>query len=131
MFKMTHNILSNLISPRATRRHPYVVRAPFENSRGELYNEIADCNFCSVCAVKCPSQCITVDKKSATWSCNPYECIFCGVCVESCPTGCLRQKGEYRPPTAEMATLVLQGEVKKDKKKIPEPSRQSEVSVEG
>src|SRR5512139_1690865 len=99
---MTRNILRNLVSPRATRRHPYVVRPPFENSRGELLNDIAKCTFCGTCAVKCPSQCIRVDKKSATWCHDPYACVLCGLCAESCPSGSLVQRREYLRPAEEM-----------------------------
>jgi hypothetical protein len=73
MFKMMPNVLKNLLSPKATRRYPHEVRPPFENVRGELYNDIENCTFCSVCGVKCPSQCITVEK-AATWTCDPFAC---------------------------------------------------------
>jgi ech hydrogenase subunit F len=76
MFKMTPNVLKNLSSHKATRRYPHEVRTPFENVRGELYNDIKNCTFCQVCAVKCPSQCITVDKKAATWTCDPFACVI-------------------------------------------------------
>ena len=64
MFKMTPNVLKNLFAPKATRRYPREVRAPFESVRGALFNDIENCSFCGVCALKCPSQCITVDKKA-------------------------------------------------------------------
>ncbi len=115
MFTMTRNILRNLVSPRATRRHPYTIRQPFENSRGQLANDISVCTFCGTCSVKCPSQCIQVDKQSATWSYNPYACVTCGVCAESCPSGSLRQQRDYRRPTVEIAPIVLQGNIKKTK----------------
>jgi formate hydrogenlyase subunit 6/NADH:ubiquinone oxidoreductase subunit I len=105
---MTRNILRNLVKPRATRCHPYVVRPPFENSRGELVNDIATCTLCGTCAVKCPSQCIQVDKKNATWHYNPYACVTCGVCAESCPSGSLRQERDYIRPVEEMVPVVLE-----------------------
>jgi ech hydrogenase subunit F len=119
VFKMTRNILRNLVSPRATRRHPHAVRPAFENSRGDLANDIAECTLCGACAVKCPSQCIQVDKQNATWCYNPYACVNCGVCAESCPSGSLRQLRDYRHPVGEMASVVLQGSLKKSK---PQPA---------
>jgi ech hydrogenase subunit F len=114
MFPMTPAILRNFIHKRATRRYPAVVRPAFENARGEIYNDIQVCTFCGVCAAKCPSQCITVDKKVATWSCNPSACVYCGVCVESCPSGSLLQKRDYRRPVREKEMIFLKGEIKKE-----------------
>jgi formate hydrogenlyase subunit 6/NADH:ubiquinone oxidoreductase subunit I len=110
MFKMTPNVLRNLFFPKATRRYPREVRAPFENVRGALLIDIEKCTFCSACALKCPSQCIAVDKKAATWSYDPFACVFCGICVEICPTESLHQKPEYRLPVAERESILLKGE---------------------
>jgi len=117
VFKMTRNILLNLVGPRATRRHPYVVRPPFENSRGEPVNDMEKCTLCGTCAVKCPSQCILVDKPNATWRFDPYACITCGVCTESCPSGSLRQRNGYRSPVCEMVPVLLRGRIKEGKPK--------------
>lgn len=110
---MTPNILRNLVNRPATRRHPTVVRPPFESSRGELANDIATCTLCGACAAKCPSQCIQVDKKDATWQYDPYACVLCGVCTELCPTGSLRQGREYPRPVSVKELVVLQGTVRK------------------
>ena len=118
MFKMTPNVIKNLFFPKATRRYPRVVRTPFESMRGALFNDIENCTFCSVCALKCPSQCITVDKKSGIWKYDPFACVFCGICVDACTGKCLHQKGAYRHPVAERETIVLKGEPgKKNEKK--------------
>jgi len=116
MFEMTPTIMRNFIGKRATRRYPYVVRPAFENARGEIYNDIHSCTFCGVCAAKCPSQCITVDKKAATWSCNPSACVYCGVCAESCLSGSLQQKCDYRKPVQEKEVLFLRGDINTDPK---------------
>jgi len=87
MFKMTPNVLRNLLSKKPTRLYPH--------------------------AVKCPSQCISVDKKAATWTCDPFACVYCGICVEVCPAKCLHQKQAYRHPVYERQTIFLKGEPKK------------------
>jgi ech hydrogenase subunit F len=120
VFKMTPTILRNFVGKRATRRYPAIVRPPFEHARGEIYNNIQNCTFCGVCAAKCPSQCITVDKKAATWSCNPSACVYCGVCAESCPSGSLQQKRDYRRAVKAKEMIFLRGEIK-DKEKESEP----------
>lgn len=116
MFKMTPNVLRNLFSRKATRRYPHEVRTPFENVRGELYIDIEKCTFCRICAVKCPSQCITVDKKAATWTCDPFACIYCGICVDNCKEKCLHQRQEYRIPVLEREVIFMEGEVKEEVK---------------
>lgn len=110
MFKMTPNVIRNLLNKKATRRYPRVVRPTFENVRGALFNDVAECNFCGVCAVKCPSQCITVDKKAGTWQYDPFACVFCGICVDACMGKCLHQKLAYRNPVGEPETILLKGE---------------------
>jgi formate hydrogenlyase subunit 6/NADH:ubiquinone oxidoreductase subunit I len=110
MFTMTPVVLRNLFNNPATRPYPAVVRPPFEHARGEIVNDIDTCTFCGVCAVKCPSQCIPVDRNTAAWSCNPFACVYCGVCVESCMSGSLHQKNEYRRPVREKMMVELKGE---------------------
>jgi len=109
MFFMTKTVFSNLFSRYATRLHPFVVREPFPDARGELYCEIEKCIFCMTCQRKCPSQCITVDNKAGTWTCDPMACVYCGVCVDNCPVACLHQKQTYRAPTPERLMLSLTG----------------------
>jgi ech hydrogenase subunit F len=125
VFKMTPTILRNFFFKRATRRYPYVVRPPFEGYRGELYNDIANCTFCTVCAVKCPSQCIKVDKKTGDWFCDPFACVYCGICVEACTAKCLHMKSTYRPVTAERVVIALKGEPPKRK---PKPGAEETAS---
>ncbi|MGV8075454.1 MAG: 4Fe-4S binding protein [Syntrophobacteraceae bacterium] len=119
---MTAAVLRNLFAKRATRRYPYEVREPFEGVRGELVNEIDICIFCSACAMKCPSQCIVVDKSAAKWTCDPFACVYCGICVDACPVHCLHQNKKYRHATQEREIISLTGTVKEKKKKAPEPA---------
>ncbi|MFZ2631405.1 MAG: 4Fe-4S binding protein [Desulfosalsimonadaceae bacterium] len=112
MFKMTPCILKNLMTEKATRLYPFEVRTPYDNARGELVNDAEKCNFCGICAAKCPSQCLTVDKKNATWECAPFSCLFCGICVEACPKKSLSQNQAYRKPVREKEVIFIHGEIK-------------------
>ncbi|MBW2442324.1 MAG: 4Fe-4S ferredoxin [Deltaproteobacteria bacterium] len=113
MFKMTPQVLQNLFSPKATRRYPRVARTPYEGVRGALRNDIENCSLCSVCALKCPSQCITVDKKTATWRYDPFACVFCGICVNACTEKCLHQERAYHHPVTRREPILLKGTLKK------------------
>jgi formate hydrogenlyase subunit 6/NADH:ubiquinone oxidoreductase subunit I len=115
MFKLTPYVLKNLTSKKATRRYPKEKRSAFENIRGELVNQIEICTFCGACSLKCPSQCISVDKKNAIWTYDPFACVYCGICVEICPVNSLYQNLEYRLPVDKPQTVCMKGELKKKK----------------
>lgn len=114
---MTINVLRNLFTKKSTRPYPFVVREPFDIARGELYNVIEDCIFCSICARKCPSQCITVDKEKGVWTCDPFTCVYCGTCEEACPTHSLHHKRTWRPVSGNREMITMQGTPPKPKKK--------------
>jgi len=113
----TPTVVKNLLKKPATRGYPFTVREPFPNYRGELTIAVEECIFCGMCARKCPSQCITVDKKAATWQCDPHACVYCGLCVDHCPTKCLSMKDVHRAPMTERITWIEQGTPRKPKKK--------------
>lgn len=109
---MIKNIFKNLVTGSATRAYPIEIRPGFEHARGELSNEIEACIFCGICAKKCPSQCIKVDRKQGLWELDPYSCVFCGICVESCPKSCLVQDKNHKKPTRKKESLIMQKAVK-------------------
>ena len=92
-------IFRNFTHKKATRLFPKIKRPPFPKARGMVSIEEKDCIFCSMCAKKCPSSCITVDKKGH-WELDPMSCVYCGVCVQVCPTSCLSQANLQHNPTA-------------------------------
>jgi ech hydrogenase subunit F len=129
MFKMTPNVLRNLVVKKSTRRYPFEVRETFDKVRGELVNDIVRCIFCGSCEVKCPSQCIEVDRKAAVWTYDPFACVFCGVCVEICPAKSLSQKTHYLRSVDKRLRISLQGELKK-KSKEKEAEKDKTASAE-
>jgi ech hydrogenase subunit F len=136
MFKMTHNILRNLVVKKSTRRYPFEVRETFDKVRGELVNDIVLCIFCGSCEVKCPSQCIEVDRKAAVWNYDPFACVFCGVCVDICPVKSLSQKTQYLRSVDKRILISMQGELKKkskekDKEKEAEKEKPAPVEPAG
>lgn len=117
---MIKNIFKNLVTRSATRAYPIDVRPGFENARGELSNDIEGCTLCGICAKKCPSQCIDVDRKGGTWNLNPYACVFCGICVEACPKKCLVHSSDHKKPVRMKADILLKKEVKPKLKVVAE-----------
>lgn len=113
---MTPTILRNLFSKPATRLYPTSRREPFPDVRGELVNTIETCIFCGICAMKCPSQCLRVDKAGA-WEYNPFACVYCGICVETCPTQSLSMKTQHQSPAPTVGLVTLKGEPPKKKGK--------------
>ena len=116
MLSMTKNVLANLLRKSATRLYPFQDRGHFDGFRGRLDIDIDKCIFCRSCMLKCPSQCITVDNKAATWECQAMSCVYCSVCVDTCPTHCLSMSKEHRTPATQRETMHYQGELKKKKK---------------
>lgn len=129
MLFMTPNVVKNFLSKKATRMYPFEVRDPFEGYRGELINDIDNCIFCGMCSKKCPSQCITVDRKAGTWECDPYACIYCSICVDHCPTNCLSMLNMHRKPAAAKEMYALQGEPPKPKKKKAAPKAEAKAET--
>lgn len=126
----TPTVIKNLVKKPATRQYPFVVREPFANYRGELAIAVEDCIFCGMCVRKCPSQCITVDKKAGTWSCDPHACVYCGICVDNCPTKCLSMKDVHRKPLLEKTIWVEQGTPPKPKKKKAAAAKKADAPKE-
>jgi ech hydrogenase subunit F len=119
---MIKNIFKNLVTGSATRAYPIEVRPGFDNARGELSNDIDGCTLCGICAKKCPSQCILVDRKSGIWEMNPYSCVFCGICVDACPKSCLVHSSGHKKPVRAKASVVLNKEIKPKLKVVAEPA---------
>ncbi len=117
---MIKNIFKNFVAGSATRAYPIEIRPGFENARGELGNEIDICTLCGICAKKCPSQCIKVDRKADLWELNPFACVYCGICVESCPKKCLVHDRTHKKPARQKDWLILTKERKPKLKVIAE-----------
>lgn len=99
MFDFLGSVLKNVLSKPATRMYPYEKREAMDKARGALGEiEINKCIFCGICATKCPSLAISVNKTERTWEFNRLKCIVCNVCVEVCPVKCLHMDKEHLGP---------------------------------
>jgi len=81
---MAPRTIRNLFSKPSTRRYPYDVRPRFEGARGTIKFDVETCNYCTLCAKRCPAAAITVSRENRTWAIEHLTCIGCNVCVEVC-----------------------------------------------
>ncbi len=94
-YKFTWGVLKNLFSKPATLMYPFKKREFFDGTRGHIAIEQDKCIYCGICAIKCPTKAIKVDREKKTWEIDPGKCIICGACTEACPKKCLEIKSEY------------------------------------
>ena len=81
---MAPRAIRNLFSKPSTRRYPYEIRQRFDGARGTILFNVETCNYCTLCAKRCPAAAITVSRENRTWAIEHLTCIGCNVCVEVC-----------------------------------------------
>jgi ech hydrogenase subunit F len=84
-FQMSKLALKWALSKPATSRYPFEPRQPLAGSRGRLTFKKESCVYCTVCAKKCPTGALAVNRAQKKWAIDRLLCISCGYCVESCP----------------------------------------------
>jgi len=88
-FEMSRLALKWVASKPATCRYPFEARKSLPGSRGRLVFMKDNCVYCTVCAKKCPTGALVVDRAKKHWAIDRLRCITCGYCVEVCPKHCL------------------------------------------
>ena len=84
-FQMSRLALKWAFSKPSTTRYPFEPRRALAGSRGSLIFTKDNCVFCTVCAKKCPTDALVVNRAQKTWAIDRLRCIACGYCVEACP----------------------------------------------
>ena len=69
-----------------------------------LVIEMSTCVLCGLCARRCPTGALTVDRKAGTWTVNRAACLQCGNCVNGCPKQSLALIPENGHPDVETYT---------------------------
>ncbi|WP_051280610.1 4Fe-4S dicluster domain-containing protein [Anaerovorax odorimutans] len=100
-FKIGKVVLRSLFKKPATLMYPVVPRKWEERTRGHIDININDCIFCGICARKCPTNAITVDRNKKSWTIERMQCIQCTHCVDLCPKHCLSNENTYTTPEVE------------------------------
>jgi len=91
-------ILRSLFKKPATLMYPAKPRQWTERTRGRIEIDIDTCIFCGICARKCPTDALTVDRDAKSWTISRMGCIQCSCCVDVCPKHCLVNEPEYTTP---------------------------------
>lgn len=94
---MVRRSLRNLVSRPSTRLYPAEVRPRFAGARGTIEFDVETCNYCMLCARRCPAAAITVSREERIWAIEQLTCIACGVCVDVCAKKSLTMSVNARP----------------------------------
>jgi formate hydrogenlyase subunit 6/NADH:ubiquinone oxidoreductase subunit I len=97
-FEMSRLALRWAFTKPATCRYPFEPRNPLPGSRGILTFVRETCVFCTVCAKKCPTGALSVNRAQKKWSIDRLLCISCGYCVECCPKKSLQLATDHARP---------------------------------
>ena len=106
-FKLGAMTLGGLFKKPETIQYPAQTKPMPAGLKGHVVNDVETCILCSICAKRCPTSAITVDKKARTWAINPFRCVQCGSCVRECPKQCLTIDPHYAAPATQMERSVF------------------------
>ncbi len=98
-FEMTRLALKWAVTKPLTTRYPCEPRHAVPHSRGRLHFTRDNCVFCTVCARKCPTGALIVNRAQKKWAIDRLRCIACGYCVEACPKKSLELNTSHAVPT--------------------------------
>jgi formate hydrogenlyase subunit 6/NADH:ubiquinone oxidoreductase subunit I len=97
-FEMPCLVLKWVARKPFTSRYPFEPRNLMPGSRGQLRFQKDLCVFCTVCAKKCPTGALSVNRAQKQWTIDRLRCITCGYCVDACPKGSLAFAAEHVAP---------------------------------
>lgn len=106
-FTMSRLVLRSAFTRPATSRYPFEPRRIIPQSRGQLAFQRETCVFCTVCAKKCPTGALAVNRAQKHWSIDRLLCISCGYCVEACPKKSLALSTDHATPAVTKDRQVL------------------------
>ena len=89
-FGMSKLAMKWALTKPPTTRYPFEPRSPIANSRGQLVFTKDNCIYCNICAKKCPTGALLVNRAQKKWAIDRLRCVTCGYCVEVCPKKCLK-----------------------------------------
>jgi formate hydrogenlyase subunit 6/NADH:ubiquinone oxidoreductase subunit I len=109
-------IMRSLVGTPACKMYPSREPVLYENTRGHISIDPAKCILCTLCAKRCPTGALTVDRESKTWRIDRLTCITCGLCVEVCPKNALSMQNTHSKPVTRKTTETFDIPFEHDKK---------------
>ena len=125
-FKLGKMTLRSLFKKPETVMYPLQKREIPAGHRGTIENDMTLCILCGICAKRCPSGAIEVDKKSGTWSINHFGCIQCDTCVRECPKGSLSMSAEFPHVASAVSRTVLEKPAPSEEELAAEAAKKAE-----
>ena len=123
-FKIAKTVLSSLFKKPATLMYPVIAREWQEKTRGHIDIDIDACIFCGICAKKCPTDAIAVERPAKSWTIQRMRCIQCSNCVDVCPKKCLTNENAYTTPNTQK---VVDTFIQPEKEAAPEKGTEEAV----
>lgn len=112
--KFSGVVVRSAVSRPATRLYPFEKREDFAATRGRIVMDPGECNFCTLCQMKCPAGAISVNRDQKTWQINRFRCILCGACVGACMRKVPKFETAYAAPAAAKQVETYRQEPKFD-----------------
>lgn len=106
MLPMLRTVLGNLFRKPATVAYPAGPKPVCPTARGHVALDVDACIFCSLCARKCPTAAIDVDRAARRWTIRRHDCVLCARCVDACPKKCLAMRPESAVAAAQKNVTV-------------------------
>jgi len=127
MANMFQLVTRNFFNKKLTRAFPAgPERAPYERTKGRIVFNEKTCILCSICAKRCPSDAITVDRATGKWELDAFRCILCNECVVSCPKKSITMSTERRNGSETKVVETFQMEPPKPQPPKPAPTISSD-----
>jgi len=98
-FSISKLVMGWSVKKPATRLYPFDKREPYAATRGSVVIDIGKCTFCTLCEKKCPTDAITMDRNTRSWTIDRLRCIQCKACVDACNKDCLGMDHQYTAPS--------------------------------
>src|SRR3989339_820271 len=109
IFTFWKTIIGSLFKGSSCKMYPFKPQVMYPTTRGSISIEIEKCIYCGICARKCPTNAIVVDKTAKKWTIERTKCVQCGCCVDVCPKKCLGMLNNYSPSVTVKVQETFQG----------------------
>ncbi len=113
ILKMCKTVASSLRKKTFCQMYPFKPAKFHKNTRGHIKLDPSKCILCTLCAKRCPTGAIEVDRVKGYWQINRYKCIMCIECVLCCKPAALSTENQYAPPVGKMEIEKFDVEIKK------------------